>query len=135
MMSYVLRNSGLSSIKFLCATLSHMSICTWIIISITFQKVNCPPDTEASTKSNNESLENSNRFIKEIHSNTCDRSMLGNCWQKGSAQQRQKAKAADAFCVSAAPGFGLSFLIILCDFCILSLQAVRMSGCDSLHEN
>lgn len=26
MMSYVLRNSGLSSIKFLCATLSHMSI-------------------------------------------------------------------------------------------------------------
>ena len=26
MMSCVLRNSGLSSIKFLCATLSHMSI-------------------------------------------------------------------------------------------------------------
>ena len=29
MMSCVLRNSGLSSIKFLCATLSHMSIISW----------------------------------------------------------------------------------------------------------
>lgn len=31
MMSCVLRNSGLSSIKFLCATLSHMSIVTFIV--------------------------------------------------------------------------------------------------------
>ena len=67
MMSYVLRNSGLSSIKFLCATLSHMSICTRIVVSVTFQKVNRAPNTKASAESNNEGLENGNRFIKEIH--------------------------------------------------------------------
>ena len=56
MMSCVLRNSGLSSIKFLCATLSHMSICTWIIISVTFQKVNHSPDTKASAQSSYQCL-------------------------------------------------------------------------------
>ena len=44
-----------------------MSICTWIVVSITFQKVDCAPNTKASTESNNKGLENSNRFIKEIH--------------------------------------------------------------------
>ena len=50
------------------ATLLHaLAFCTWIVVSITFQKVNRAPNTKASTESNNEGLENGNRFIKEIH--------------------------------------------------------------------
>ena len=33
------------SIKFLCVTLPHMSICTWIIISISFEKIDYSPHT------------------------------------------------------------------------------------------
>ena len=44
-----------------------MSICTGIVVAVTLQKVNRAPNTKASAESNNEGLENGNRFIKEIH--------------------------------------------------------------------
>ena len=67
MMSCVLRNSGLSSIKFLCATLSHMSISAGIVISVTFQQVDDTPDAKTSAQSDNESLQNGDCLIKKCH--------------------------------------------------------------------
>ena len=67
MMSCVLRNSGLSSIKFLCATLSHMSICAWIIIAVSFQKVDDAPDAQTGTQGNDEGLENGDCLIEKFH--------------------------------------------------------------------
>lgn len=40
---------------------------TGIVVAVTLQKVNRAPNTKASAEGNNEGLENSNRFIKEIH--------------------------------------------------------------------
>ena len=55
------------SIKFLCVTLSHMSISPRIVISITFQPVDCAPNAEASAQRHNEGLKNANSRIKESH--------------------------------------------------------------------
>ena len=67
MMSCVLRNSGLSSIKFLCATLSHMSIGARIVVAVTFQEVNDAPHAEAGTEGDNEGLENGDCLIEKFH--------------------------------------------------------------------
>ena len=67
MMSCVLRNSGLSSIKFLCATLSHMSICARIIISVALKQVDYAPDTKSGTERDNKGLQNGNCLIKKFH--------------------------------------------------------------------
>lgn len=67
MMSCVLRNSGLSSIKFLCATLSHMSIRTRVVVAVAFQEVDNTPDTETCTERNNEGLKNINSRVKKFH--------------------------------------------------------------------
>ena len=50
-----------------CVTLSHMSICTWIVVSITFQKVDCVPDAQASAEGNNEGLKNGNSRVEKFH--------------------------------------------------------------------
>ena len=55
------------SIKFLCVTLSRMSISPRIVISITFQQVDCAPNAEASAQRHNEDLKNANSRIKESH--------------------------------------------------------------------
>ena len=55
------------SIKFLCVTLSHMSIGARVVISITFQQVDDTPDTKPSTQSDNESLKNGNCLFKKCH--------------------------------------------------------------------
>lgn len=55
------------SIKFFCVSLRHMSICTRVVVSVTFQQVNHAPDTETSSKSNNESLKNINSRVKKFH--------------------------------------------------------------------
>ena len=67
MMSCVLRNSGLSSIKFLCATLSHMSIRTGVVVAIAFQQVDDAPHAETGTEGDNEGLENGDCLIKKFH--------------------------------------------------------------------
>ena len=67
MMSCVLRNSGLSSIKFLCATLSHMSIRTGVVVAVTFQQVDDAPHAETGTEGDNEGLENGDCLIEKFH--------------------------------------------------------------------
>ena len=67
MMSCVLRNSGLSSIKFLCATLSHMSIRAGVVVAVTFQQVNHAPHAETGTEGDNEGLENGDCLIEKFH--------------------------------------------------------------------
>lgn len=67
MMSYVLRNSGLSSIKFLCATLSHMSICTGVVVAVAFKQVDCTPDAETCAESDNKGLKNGYCAVEKCH--------------------------------------------------------------------
>ena len=67
MMSCVLRNSGLSSIKFLCATLSHMSIRAGVVVTVTFQQVDDTPHAETGTEGDNEGLENGDCLIEKFH--------------------------------------------------------------------
>ena len=49
-------NSGMLSIKFLCATLPYMSISAGIIIAVTFHEVDCSPNAKTCTKCYNECL-------------------------------------------------------------------------------
>ena len=66
MMSYVLRNSGLSSIKFLCATLSHMSICARIVVAVTLHEVNGTPNAKTCAKRDNQSLQYTNCGLAQV---------------------------------------------------------------------
>ena len=55
------------SIKFLCVTLPHMSICARIIISVALQEIDNAPDTETGTERDNEGLKNGNCLFKKCH--------------------------------------------------------------------
>ena len=61
------RNSRWLSIKFLCVTLWHMSICAGVVVAITFQQVDDTPNTETGTQSDNEGLKHFDSRVKEIH--------------------------------------------------------------------
>ena len=61
------RNNGLLSIKFFCVTLPHMSICTRIVVAISFHQIDNTPNAKTCANSHNESLQNGNRLIKEFH--------------------------------------------------------------------
>ena len=63
----ILRNSKLLSINFLCVTLSHMSICARIIISVALQEIDNAPDTETGTERDNEGLKNGDCLFKKCH--------------------------------------------------------------------
>ena len=67
MMSCVLRNSGLSSIKFLCATLSHMSIGTGVVRTIALQQIDHTPHAKASAEGNNEGLQRVDSRSEKLH--------------------------------------------------------------------
>ena len=67
MMSCVLRNSGLSSIKFLCATLSLMSISSGIVIAVALQEVDDTPNAETGTECDYEGLKNGDCLSKKCH--------------------------------------------------------------------
>ncbi len=67
MMSCVLRNSGLSSIKFLCATLSHMSICAGVVRAVAFQQIDNAPHAKASAEGNNEGLQSVDSRSEKLH--------------------------------------------------------------------
>ena len=56
------------SIKFLCVTLWHMSICAGVVVAIAFQQVDDTPNTETGTQSDNEGLKHFDSRVKEIHS-------------------------------------------------------------------
>ena len=60
------------SINFLCVTLWHMSICTRVVVSVTFQQVDGTPNAETGTQSDNQSLKNTNSRIKESHKSTSE---------------------------------------------------------------
>ena len=55
------------SIKFFCVSLRHMSIRTRIIISVTFQKIDCSPDTKTGTESYYKSLKNTDCTVEKCH--------------------------------------------------------------------
>ena len=55
------------SIKFLCVTLWHMSICTRVVVAVTFQQVDDAPYTETGTEGDNEGLENGDCLIEKFH--------------------------------------------------------------------
>ena len=44
-----------------------MSICTWIIISVTFQQVDHAPDAKTGSEGNDEGLQHIDCAIEEIH--------------------------------------------------------------------
>lgn len=44
-----------------------MSICTRVIISVTFQQVNNSPHAETGTQGNNEGLQNGDCLIEKFH--------------------------------------------------------------------
>ena len=67
MMSCASGNSRRLSIKFMCVTLPYMSICTWVIISVTFQQVDDAPHAETGTQGNNEGLQNGDCLIEKFH--------------------------------------------------------------------
>ena len=62
-----LRNSRLLSIKFLCVTLWHMSICTRVVVAVTLQEIDDTPDAETSAERDNEGLKNSDSLIEKFH--------------------------------------------------------------------
>lgn len=55
------------SIKFFCVSLRHMSIRARVIITITFQKVNHAPHSEASSQGDHQGLQYFNRAVEKIH--------------------------------------------------------------------
>ena len=44
-----------------------MSICTGVIIAVTFHKVDCTPNTKTCTKCDNECLKNAYCAVKKCH--------------------------------------------------------------------
>ena len=68
MMSCASGNSRRLSIKFMCVTLPYMSICAGVVVAVTFEQIDCTPDTETGTESDNESLKNTNSRVKKFHS-------------------------------------------------------------------
>ena len=55
------------SIKFLCVTLPHMSICTWVVISVALQEVDNAPNAKTCSESDNECLQNSYCAVEKCH--------------------------------------------------------------------
>ena len=55
------------TVKFLCDTLPHMSICAGVVVAIAFQQVDDTPNTETGTQSDNEGLKHFDSRVKEIH--------------------------------------------------------------------
>jgi len=46
-----------------------MSIRTGVVVAISFQEIDCAPDTKTCTKSNHESLKNTYCAVKKFHYN------------------------------------------------------------------
>ncbi len=58
---------GCCLFKFLCVTLPHMSICTRVVVAVTFEQVDNAPDTETGTERDNEGLKNGDCLFKKCH--------------------------------------------------------------------
>ena len=60
--------AGLAILVLLCASLPYMSITAGVIVAITFQQVDRTPNAQTGTQSDNQSLKNFDRRVKEFHS-------------------------------------------------------------------
>ena len=129
MMSCVLRNSGLSSIKFLCATLSHMSIGTRVVIAVAFHEVDNTPHRQTSAEGDNERLQDRNCLIDKFHRVT---SLISEC---GFLKMGKKIEAPSLFCFGQRPCavhdgasfcFDLSHVIEIEGLCRLDYQPVEL---------
>ena len=55
-----------------CHELLHtLGLRTGVIVAVTFEQIDCAPDTEASAQRDNEGLKNVNSRVKEIHKCVC----------------------------------------------------------------
>ena len=57
------------SIKFLCVTLRHMSICTWVVVAIPLHEVNAAPNAKSCAKRDYQSLQYVNCAVEKLHRN------------------------------------------------------------------
>ena len=48
-------------------SLPHMSICTRVVVAVTFEQVDNAPDTETGTERDNEGLKNGDCLFKKCH--------------------------------------------------------------------
>ena len=64
------------SINFLCVTLWHMSICTRVVVSITFHQVDYAPDTKAGTDCNDQCLKDIDCTAKKSHNQMCEQTLF-----------------------------------------------------------
>ena len=55
------------TVKFLCDTLPHMSICAGVVVAVTFQQVDDTPHAETSAEGDHEGLKNGDCLIEEFH--------------------------------------------------------------------
>ena len=55
------------SIKFSCVTLRHMSFGAWVVVSVSFKKIDDAPYRQACANGNDERLKNAYRGRKEFH--------------------------------------------------------------------
>ena len=65
------------TVKFLCATLWYMSICTRIIVAVAFEQVNHAPNAESGSERDNEGLQYSNRLIEKFHITSLSAALCG----------------------------------------------------------
>lgn len=79
-----------------------LRLSTGIIISVTFQKVNDTPDSEACAKGNNQSLKNIDGRVKEIHKCVC-RNMRDIGLEMGSHNASAGTKTAVRLPIPASP--------------------------------
>ena len=49
------------------ASLPYMSICTRVVVAVTFEQVDNAPDTETGTERDNEGLKNGDCLFKKCH--------------------------------------------------------------------
>ena len=79
-----------------------MSICTGVVVSVTFQQVDDAPDTETCAKGNNQSLKNIDSRVKEIHKCVC-RNMQDIGLEMGSHNASAGTKTAVRLPIPASP--------------------------------
>ena len=63
----MLRNNRLLSIKFLCVTLSYMSIRARIVVAVALHQIDYAPDTKPGSKCYNKGLQNVYCAIEKCH--------------------------------------------------------------------
>ena len=79
-----------------------MSICAGVVVSVAFQQVNGSPNAETCAKGNNQSLENIDSRVKEIHKCVC-RNMRDVGLEMGSHNASAGTKTAVRLPIPASP--------------------------------